>query len=171
MINLRAKLKNWDSLGPFRSIDDLDREMETEAHKWGALAASKLAKALVELELADDPLIDVLVEFLDIYCKHYPNALGEALLQELRPDGPPRLVMQIGCTGNVEAITRLKQIINLEMAGDELLVSLACALGDLGGSEALTILNSLQQRQNLSNEVKNEIDIALQNLAQKAQTH
>jgi hypothetical protein len=145
--------------------------MEIEAHKWGALAASRLTKTLVEMELTNDHLIDVLVEFLDIYCDRYPNALGEALLQELRLNKSPRVILQLGCTGNVEVVTRLKQTIDLEIASDELLISLACVLGDLGSSEALTILHCLQRRKNLSNEVKNEIDIALQNLAQKARSH
>jgi hypothetical protein len=167
-VELRAKLKDWDlPMGPFGSIEEVYREMEVETHKLGPSAATELAKALVKLEVEDDPLLESLDEFLEIYSRHYPDALGEALLVELRPTGSPSLVRLLGCTSSTKAVTQLKKVLALNEASDDLLEALAGTLGDLGGAEALELLNSLQKRENLSKQVQEEINIALSKIARR----
>jgi hypothetical protein len=67
----------------------------------------------------------------------------------------------LGCTGNPKAVTQLKQVLDLNNASNDLLEALAGTLGDLGGSEALEILHFLQKKENLSQQVQEEINIAL----------
>lgn len=158
MAAFRAKLKDWDlPMGPFQSIEEVYREMEVETHKLGPSAATELAKALVKLEVEGDPLLGSLDEFLEMYCRYYPNELAEALLLQLRPTGPPVLVELLGCTGSAKAVKQLKNILILNEASDDLLEALAGALGDIGGDEALKMLQSLEQRENLSKDVFNSL--------------
>jgi|GEM_PF-6097738 len=115
---LRAKLEYWVEywdlpmpMTNFLSTKEIYRGMEVETHRLGPSAATELAKALVQLEAEDDPLLEILDEFLEIYFRHYPDALSEALLPELRPTGSPSLVGLLGCTGNAKAVTQLKKIL------------------------------------------------------------
>ena len=109
---------------------------------------------------------------MQFYAKSYPKALLEALLQELRPTGPPTLVEILGVTGSrakanfgESAVAQLREVLAIDEADDDLLLSLACALGELGGAEALQMLHQLQLRPNLSQPVQHEINIALANVA------
>ena len=102
-----------------------------------------------------------------MYSRYYPDALAEALLQELRPTGPPLVVSLLGCTGNPKAVTQLKEVLDLNNASNDLLEALAGTLGDLGRSEALETLHFLQKKEDLSQQVQEEINIALSQIASR----
>jgi len=165
---LRAKLESWSfPLGPFRSVEEVYREMEEEMHHLGSGAATELVEALIELETKGDPLLSELDEFMEMYSRHYPDALAEALLSQLCSTGPSSLVGLLGCTGSTKAVTQLKKVLDLNEASDDLLEALAGTLGDLGGSEALEILQFLNKREHLSKQVQDEINIAVSNISKR----
>lgn len=159
---LCAKLESWASpLGPFRTLEEVYREMEEETHNLGSSAAFELVRVLVQLEAKGNPLLQDLGDFLEVYSRYYPDALGEALLQYVCPAGPPILVELLGCTGNSTAVTQLRKVLAFNQASDELLEALVGTLKDLGGAEALEILHHLQKKENLSKQVQEEINTAL----------
>ena len=54
---IRAKLNHWSfPRGPFRSVEQIYREMEMEARCMAPKAAPELAKILVQLDEEGDPL-------------------------------------------------------------------------------------------------------------------
>lgn len=162
---IRTKLNEWSfPLGPFRTIEEVFYEMEAKARCVGAEAAPELASMLVELHAQGDALEDDLYQFLQIYTKYYSHALEEALRKELRSTGPPTLVELLGYTGDQSSVAHLRQTLDLDQAGDELLISEACALGELGGAEAGKMLLDLQSRKELSEDVLHEVEIALANI-------
>lgn len=168
LTELRDKLERWTfPLGPFVSIQDVYDEMAQEAQKLGLSSANELVEALITLDAEGDSLLEQLGELLEMYSRYYPDALAEALLEQLRPSGPPLLVNLLGCTGSDKAVTQLKKTLNLNIASNDLLEALAGTLGDLGGSEALEILYSLHNQKNLSKQVQEEINIALSNILPK----
>jgi len=163
---IRTKLNEWSfPLGPFRPIQEVFNEMEMEARCMGMKAAPELARILVQLDAEGDPLGEDLYQFLQIYAKYYSHALEEALRKELRPTGPPALVEILGYTGGERAVRHIRQVLDLNQADDELLISVACALGELGGAEAVEMLQDLRGRQKLSKEVWHEIEMALVNIS------
>lgn len=162
---IRDKLNRWSfPHGPFREMSEIFQEMEMMSRCTGAEVAPKLVTTLVLLEQAMDPLEEALYQFLQVYAKFYPKALEEALLQELTPTGPPALIEILGHIGSKRALRQLGKVLALDEADDDLLESLACALGELGGIEAKQMLYILRGRTNLSLSVHNEINIALANL-------
>lgn len=163
---ISRKLNLWSfPRGPFAEISDILTEMEVTSRCLGANVAPDLAMMLVQLDSEMDGPLEELYQFLQFYAKSYPKALEEALLQELRPTGPPTLVEILGVTGSTRAVARLGEVLAIDEADDELLLSLACALGELGGAEARQMLHQLRLRANLSQPVQHEINIALTNIA------
>lgn len=160
-----ARLASWEQpLGPFREPEDIEREMQQLAQALGAEAAPRLATLAVTLERERSPRRDVFLEFMDIYAAAFPDALAAGLLQHLAPDGPPLVVTLLGATHRGDASRRLLATLDLEAAGDDLLEALACALGELGGEAASEALRALIGRPGLSPRVREEVEIALQNL-------
>lgn len=163
--DIRDKLNHWSfPHGPFREISEIFQEMEAMSRCMGAEVAPKLVRTLVLLDQAMDPLEEALYQFLQVYANFYPKALEEALLQELTPTGPPTLVEILGHIGSKRALRQLRNVLALDEADDDLLESLACALGELGGIEAKQMLYILRDKTNLSLSVQNEINIALTTL-------
>jgi hypothetical protein len=121
---LRGKLERWSfPLGPFLSIEDVYIEMEEETHRLGSISANQLVEALIKLETEGDPLWETLDEFIVTwYSRNYPADLTEAVLQNLRPTGPPSIVGLLGCTiSSNKAVNKLKQTLDLNNANDDLL--------------------------------------------------
>src|SRR5690606_24904397 len=98
------------------------------------------------------------------YAAAFPEALAASLLQHLALDGPPLVVTLLGATRRGDSSRRLLATLDLEAAGDDLLEALACALGELGGETARSALRALSGRPGLSPRVREEVEIALQNL-------
>jgi hypothetical protein len=164
---LRNKLQRWSfPLGPFLSIEDVYVEMEEEVHRLGSISANQLVEALVKLEAEGDPLWETLDELIATwYSRKYPADLTEALLQNLCPMGPPSIVGLLGCTSiSDKTVKKLKQIIDLNNASDDLLEAFVGTIGDIGSVEDLELLDSLQKRQNLAITIKEEIKIAVSNI-------
>lgn len=161
MTTLRAKLATWVNLGPLRTPDDLDEEMRVTAQDMGAAAAPLLAQALVTLEMENGFLLDPLLQFLGFYTRLYPDALADALVRRLTPTGPPTLVEVLGTTRNLVAMPHLRTMLEIAGANDDLLIAVVGALGDIGGVEALDLLEGVARRPLLSEEVRDEVRIAL----------
>ncbi|MFN6395483.1 MAG: hypothetical protein AN488_00750 [Anabaena sp. WA113] len=164
---LRGKLERWSfPLGPFLSIEDVYIEMEEETHRLGSISANQLVEALIKLETEGDPLWETLDEFIVTwYSRNYPADLTEAVLQNLRPTGPPSIVGLLGCTiSSNKAVNKLKQTLDLNNANDDLLEAFVGTIGDIGSAEDLEILHSLQKRQNLAITIKESIKIAISNI-------
>ena len=162
---MRTKLHEWRfPLGPFRTIEEVFHDMEANARCMGVKAAPELARILVQLSEKEEPLEEDLYQFLQIYAKYYSHALEEALRKELRSTGPPTLVELLGYTGSQRSVRHIRQTLDLDQAGDELLISVACALGELGGAEAGKMLLDLRGRKDLSQDVLHEVEIALANI-------
>ena len=165
---ISTELNLWSfPRGPFVDLSDILTEMEATSRCLGVNAAPDLAVMLVQLDSEMDSSLEALYQFLQFYAKSYPKALEKALLQELRPTGPPTLVEILGVTGNPDVVTQLREVLAIDEADDELLLSLACALGELGGGEARQMLYQLRRRSNLSQPVQHEIKIALGNIAKQ----
>jgi hypothetical protein len=164
--DLLARLISWElPQGPLREPEDIEREMRQVARELGAEVAPRLAALAAALEREQSPHRDVFLEFMDIYAAAFPEALAAGLLQHLSPDGPPLVVTPLGATRRGDASHRLLATLNLAAAGDDLLEALACALGELGGGEAANeALRVLIGRPGLSPRVREEVEIALQNL-------
>lgn len=160
-----ARLVSWElPQGPFREPEDIEREMRQVADELGAEAAPRLAALAATLEREQSPHRDVFLEFMDIYAAAFPEALAAGLLQHLSSHGPPLVVTLLGATRRGDASHRLLATLNLDMASDDLLEALACALGELGGKAASEALRALIGRSGLSSRVREEVEIALQNL-------
>jgi hypothetical protein len=164
---LRGKLERWCfPLGPFLSIEDVYIEMEEETHRLGAISANQLVEALLKLETEGDPLWETLDEFLaTFYSRSYATALAEALFQNLCPTGPPSIVGLLGCTSSSnKTVNKLKKTLDLNNANDDLLETFVGTIGDIGSTEDLEILHSLQKRQNLAITINEAIRIAISNI-------
>lgn len=163
-----AQLARWDlPLGPLREPEDIWREMRATASSLGPDAAPALAELLEQLERAADPRREVLSELLQLYAEQQGEALAQALLARLHPDGPPLLVELLGSTGSPRVAPALAATLDVERAGDDLLVALACTLGELallGDEPAIALLRAMDAVPTLSGRVREELDIALANL-------
>jgi len=166
--DLRARLAAWDlPLGPFREPDDIVREMHAAAAALGPAAADDLADLVTALAREHAREQPVLAEFLEIYAADHAAALAPALLARLDPAGPAALVEALGSTRSADAAQLLLATLDLAAADEELLVTLACTLGELGDPVALAGLHALAARDGLPSAVLEEIDIALQHIARR----
>jgi hypothetical protein len=108
-----------------------------------------------------------LTAFISIYALYYPQELTQAVLKNLRSDGPVSLIEALEYSRRNEAVTHLKEVLDLNQASDDLLVTFVAAIGKIGSAEDVDILYSLMSRENLASEVRSEINIALYNLTGK----
>jgi hypothetical protein len=77
----------------------------------------------------------------------------------------------LGCTSiSDKTVKKLKQIIDLNNASDDLLEAFVGTIGDIGSVEDLELLDSLQKRQNLAITIKEEIKIAVSNIHDRVMT-
>jgi hypothetical protein len=163
--DLRARLVSWDfPLGPFRDPADIEPEMQRFAAELGPAAAPDLADLACALSREHARELDVCAEFLAVYAVHHPTSLAAALLARLGPAGPPLLVEALGPTRSPDAAPRLLATLDLAAADEELLVCLACALGELGDPAAIAGLHALAARDDIPSAVRDELEIALHNL-------
>jgi len=160
----RKTLETWDlPLGPFREPEDIVNEMRETAIEMGPAAASALAELATAIDRDRLPNRQVFIEFMNYYAKAFPEELASALSDRLSADGPPLPVLILGSTGSGTASSRLLSVLNLETADDDLLEALASTLGELGDVRAIEALRALGKRDDLSERVRNEINIALWN--------
>jgi hypothetical protein len=163
---VRDRLSRWSfPLGPLVSPEDVDADMAAYARELGPGAAPGLARMLVAFADAGDPSTDALYEFIYAYADEHPEATGRALLDALRPDGPPQLVDLIGLTQAAGAVGRLRDVVALDGSSDDLLASVAGALGELGGPEAAALLDELASGGDLGPAARRELAIARQALS------
>jgi hypothetical protein len=146
------RLRAWSfPLGPLVTPEDVAAEMDAEARRLGPDAGSELARLAITLEEAEgDDRIGALYDFVEVYARHHPEALSRALLGALRPDGPPvvvELLASVPDRGVVEAL-------------QDLLVSLASTLGELGGQPAGELVRRLEARDDLGEAARRELSIA-----------
>lgn len=170
--DFRSRLAAWDfPLGPFREPDDIVREMHAAAAALGPAAADDLADLVTTLAREHAREQQVLAEFLEIYVADHAAdraaALATALLARLGPAGPAALVEALGGTRSADASQVLLTTLDLAAADEELLVTLACTLGELGDPAAVAGLHALAARDGLTPAVLDEIDIALQHIARR----
>ncbi len=166
--DFRARLAGWDfPLGPFREPDDIVREMHAAAAALGPAAADDLADLVIALAREHAREQQVLAEFLEIYVTDHAAALAPALLARLGPAGPAALVEALGSTRSADASQLLLATLDLAAADEQLLVTLACTLGELGDPAAVAGLHALAARDGLSPAVLDEIDTALQHIARR----
>jgi hypothetical protein len=86
------------------------------------------------------------------------------MFQNLCPTGPPSIVGLLGCTSSNKTVNKLKKTLDLNNANDDLLEAFVGTIGDIGSTEDLEILHSLQKRQNLAITINEAIIIAISNI-------
>ena len=158
----RRRLASWDlPLGPFRELEDIDKEMQQAAFEMGPDAATALADLTITIEREQSSHRQVFIEFMTYYAKAFPEALTSALLERLSANGPPLAVLILGSTGSPTASSGLLSKVNLDTADDDLLEAVASTLGELGDARSIAALRALAGRDDLSERVRNEIKISL----------
>jgi hypothetical protein len=157
-------LARWQNVTPFRTVDELRDEMARSVHEMGPDDASTLAEALISLEREGGHLLDPLLDLVDLYAEHNAASLAEALTTRLAPDGPPNAVEVLGATRSPLAVDTFRKRLDLENADEDLLVAVACALGDIGNQDASDMLLEMSRRSGLSAKVRQELEIALKNM-------
>jgi hypothetical protein len=157
----RNRLASWQNLGPLREVDDLRREMAAAAGAMSGADSDMVAATLVALARdGEGSTLDALCDFLAFFADSHPRALGAALLARLDASGPPVLVEQIGATGHPDAVTHLRDGLDLQRASEPLLIALASTLGELGGDDAAAFLDDLAALAALPASVRDEIAVA-----------
>lgn len=159
---LRARLTSWENLGPLRTLEEMRGEMDRGARASGPSAAPLLSGLLSALEREKSGLLDPMLDFLDAYVALFPEVLAAALLAELGPSGPPTLIEVLGSTRFTGAVEVLRERVNLDAADADVLVAVACALGEIGGADAIDMLRELQRRPALPERARREVEIALE---------
>lgn len=168
MERLRTKLTEWDlPQGPFISYEDIYHDMDLEAQRLGADAATELIATFITLETEQDPQVDVLGEFLNIYSEHYPDELHQALLAQLTPTSSPWFIALLGSSGHSDIVKKLMNTLDLGTASDDLLQSYISVLSYIGGEESISALQKLLQRPKLSEQVHNNITKTIDTLGSK----
>ncbi|MCP4178375.1 MAG: hypothetical protein GY756_11465, partial [bacterium] len=80
-------------------------------------------------------------------------------LKNITPEGPELIVEILGSTKSQNAVKVLGQMIPVDATKPELLIALISTLGEIGGEEAILILNRIKKLQ-ITGEVLEELNIA-----------
>ncbi len=158
-------------LGPQTSLDErLERQ-----DRWLDEGGVELLEALFEvvasppsdeqLQYASlDDCNTLLVEVAGALGKRYPEVALQWLLPLLDDDHARAASIDIlGSVGDARAVPRLGQLMQGGRLGEEDLIHLAGALGEIGGDEACRLLAQLRQAATpAQGNLRREIDIAVQ---------
>ncbi len=158
-------------LGPQTSLDErLERQ-----DRWLDEGGVELLEALLgvvasppqeeQLQYASlDDWNTLLIEVVGALGKRYPEVALQRLFPLLDDDhARPAAVDILGSVGDARAVPRLGQLMQGRRLGEDVLVRLACALGEIGGDEACRLLAQLRQAvMPAQQELRREIDIAVQ---------
>jgi HEAT repeat protein len=106
----------------------------------------------------------LLVEVAGALGKRYPEVALQGLLPLLEDDHARGAAIDIlGSAGDARAVPHLGQLMQGRRLGEDDLVRLAGALGEIGGDEACRLLAQLRQAVTpMQQELRREIDIAVQ---------
>lgn len=157
-------------LGPFVSFKD----RLSDQSKWKlSLSESDLPglrlilvmpdAELVEQGMDPDEICDLVLGGITEVAKNIALAPVLTILEELLalPERRCQTLDAIGAIGNRRAFPLLEKVFeSLPAWGEEVAVSLASALGMLGGVEAMALLERLKMRYPANSEVQEEIRIA-----------
>jgi HEAT repeat protein len=106
----------------------------------------------------------LLVEVTGALGKRYPEVALQRLLPLLDDEQARAAAVDVlGSVGDTRAVPRLGQLMEGHRLGEDVLVRLAGALGEIGGDEACRLLAQLRQAVTpAQQELRHEIDIAVQ---------
>ncbi len=167
---IKENFKRWDySHGPFGSEEEMREDMARFAKELSGTNAYEFVTAILWMMENDYPHLEVVYDFIDIYVQESGEALAQALLEHITHEGPPLLVELVGATKSSRAVAVLKERVPIKTAVPELIQALACALGEIGGEEAVTLLCDLQKLR-MPEEIMKEIEIAFRNIATNLST-
>jgi hypothetical protein len=160
--------------GPLGPQTSLDERLERQ-DRWVDEGGSELLEALLvvvasppseeQLQYANlDDWNTLLVEVAGALGKRYPEVALQRLLPLLDDDHARASAIDIlGGVGDARALPRFDQLMQGRRLGEDDLVHLASALGEIGGDEACRLLAQLRQVVTPAQlELRNEIDIAVQ---------
>jgi HEAT repeat protein len=158
-------------LGPQTSHD----ERRARQDRWvdeGVVELLAALLAVVALPPTEDQLqyasLDdwntLLIEVAGALGKRYPEVALQRLVPLLDDDDTRAAAVDIlGSVGDSRAVPRLAQLMQGRRLGEDDLVRLAGALGEIGGDEACRLLEQLRQAVTpAQQELRREIDIAVQ---------
>lgn len=168
-------IETLDALaGPLGPQTSLDERLERQ-DRWVDDGGVDLLDALLEvvasppseerLQYASlDDWNTLLVEVTGVLGKRYPEVALQRLLPLLDDDhARPAAVDILGSVGDARAVPRLGQLMQDRRLGEDDLVRLAGALGEIGGDEACQLLAQLRQSVTpAQRDLRREIDIAVQ---------
>lgn len=168
-------IKTLDALaGPLGPQTSLDERLERQ-DRWVEEGGVELLEALLavvasppseeQLEYASlDDWNTLLVEVAGALGKRNPEVALQRLLLLLDDEqARPTAIDILGSVGDTRALPRLAELLQSRRLGDDDLVRLAGALGEIGGDEACRLLAQLRQAVTpAQQELRREIDIAVQ---------
>lgn len=158
-------------LGPQASLDERLEQQD----RWVDEGGVELLEALLgvvasppqeeQLQYASlDDWNTLLIEVAGALGKRHPDVALRRLLPLLDDDHARAAAIDIlGSVGDARAVPRLGQLMQGRRLGEDDLVRLAGALGEIGGDEACRLLVQLRQAaMPAQQELRREIDIAMQ---------
>jgi hypothetical protein len=168
-------IETLDTLaGPLGPQTSLDERLERQ-DRWVNEGGVDLLEALLgvvalppsEEQLQYSSLDDwntLLVEVTGALGKRYPDVALRRLLALLDDDHARAAAVDIlGSIGDARAVPRLGQLMQGRRLGEDDLVHLAGALGEIGGDEACRLLAQLREAATpAQQDLQREIDIAVQ---------
>jgi HEAT repeat protein len=168
-------IETLDALaGPLGPQTSLDERLERQ-DRWVDEGGVELLEALLgvvaspppeeQLQYASlDDWHTLLVEVTGALGKRYPEVALQRLLPLLDDDhGRATAVDILGSVGDARAVPRLGLLMQSGRLGEDDLVRVAGALGEIGGDEACRLLAQLRQAVTpAQQELRREIDIAVQ---------
>lgn len=168
-------IETLDTLaGPLGPQTSLDERLERQ-DRWVDEGGVDLLEALLgvvasppseeQLQYASlDDWSTLLVEVAGVLGKRYPEVALQRLLPLLDDDhARPAAVDILGSVGDARAVPRLGQLMQDHRLGEDDLVRLAGALGEIGGDEACHLLAQLRRSVTpAQRDLRREIDIAVQ---------
>ena len=168
--------------GPLGPQTSLDERLERQ-DRWVAEGGVELLEALLEV-VASPPLVEhlryasrddwntLLIEVAGALGKRYPDVALQRLVPLLDADNSRATATAtatataidiLGSVGDVRAVPRLGQLMHCRRLGQDDLVRVAGALGEIGGDEACRLLAQLRQAVTpAQQELRREIYIAVQ---------
>jgi HEAT repeat protein len=168
-------IQTLDALAaPLGPVTSLDERMERQ-DRWVNEGGVELLEALLgvvaspppeeQLEYASlDDWNTLLVEVAGALGKRHPDVTLQRLLPLLDHDHARAAAIDIlGSVGDARAVPRLGQLMQGGRLGEDDLVRLAGALGEIGGDEACRLLAQLRRAATPAQQaLRREIDIAVQ---------
>jgi len=158
-------------LGPFESLDEQIERREV----WASTADNQVIDAFLDIlvhppdqneicPITQDSLEAELSELLVLIGQHNPSDVLEKIAPYLANEqARPTVIEVIGGLRLEAGISWLKPLIENKNLTEDELIRLACALGEIGGKEALDLLQQLRASSSeIMTDLQKEIDIAIE---------